>query len=61
MTKPKKTPEQLANEHWAWLEDILLESMRMSMRLFKDAMIHGYKHGVKDTKNGVRTKPKKKS
>jgi len=48
MTKPKpkkKSPIQLADEHWDWLEGILLEEMRMKMRLFKDAIIHGYKHG----------------
>ena len=50
MTQPKKTPEQLANEHWAELEGILLESMRMQMRLFKDAFIHGFKHGKDNTK-----------
>ena len=60
MTQPKKTPEQLANEHWAELEGILLESMRMQMRLFKDAFIHGFKHG-KESKDGVRTRPTKKS
>ena len=55
MTVPNKTPEQLANEHWDWLEGILLESMRMHMRLFKDAFIHGYKHGKED--KHVRTRP----
>ncbi len=58
MTKPKKTPRQLAEEHWMWLEGIMLESMRMHKRLFEDAFIHGYKHGKGD--NGVRTKPSKK-
>ena len=59
MTRPNKTPEQLANEHWNWLEGIMLEEMRMKMRLFKDAFIHGYKHGKED-RHGVRTIPPKK-
>ena len=45
MTEPNKTPEQLAEEHWNWLEGILLEEMRMKMKLYKDAFVHGYKHG----------------
>lgn len=31
---------KLANEHWAWLQ-MLLE------RVYKDAFIHGYRHGRK--------------
>jgi len=41
MTKPNKTPQQLADEHWNWLETIL-------RKIFKDAFIHGYKHGRKN-------------
>jgi len=61
MTKklPKKTPRQMAEEHWMWLESILLEEMRMKMRLFKDAFIHGYKHGKEDA-SGVRTRQEKR-
>ena len=56
-----KDPKQLADEHWDWLETIILESMRMEMLLFKSAMVHGYKHGVEDTKNeGIRTKSREK-
>ncbi len=63
MTKKKeepKTPKQLADEHWAWLEEILLEEMRMKMVLFKGAIIHGIKHGEqrKESKDGVRPRPK---
>ena len=58
MTTPNKTPQQLADEHWAWLEGILLESMRMQMRLFNDAFIHGFKHGKED--KHVRTRPTKR-
>ncbi len=66
MTPPKEKPEaralRLATEHWNWLEGILLEEMRMKMRLFNDAFTHGYRHGRKDEKeeSGVRTKPTKK-
>lgn len=39
MTKPKiETSKKLADEHWAWLQ-VLLE------KVYKDAFIHGYKHG----------------
>lgn len=63
MTKRKESPEarahRLAAEHWNWLEGILLEEMRMKMRLFNDALAHGYMHRVKE-EDGVCTKPHKK-
>lgn len=61
MTKPKqaKTPEQLANEHWNFLEGLILENMRLTMRLFIEGFKHGYKHGKEDTENGVRPKQRK--
>ena len=34
-----KTPRSLAEEHWVWLESVL-------GKIYKDAFIHGYKHGV---------------
>ena len=36
-----KTPEELAEEHWEWLQ-------RLLERVYKDAFIHGYKHGRED-------------
>ena len=30
--------ERLAEEHWAWLSKLL-------EKVYKDAFIHGYKHG----------------
>ena len=60
MTKPQKTPEQLAQEHWMWLEMVLLTQMKLTMRLFIDGMVHGYGHGKEDTLAGLRTKSGKK-
>lgn len=40
MVKSIKTPEQLAEEHWNWLQTVLA-------KIYKDAFIHGYKHGKK--------------
>ena len=48
MTKPLKTPEQLAKEHWDWIEGVILTEMRLTMKLFMDGFVHGYKHGRKD-------------
>ena len=48
MTKarlPELTPQQLADEHWRFTEGLLLESMRMQMKLYKEAFIHGVRHG----------------
>jgi len=41
MTKPKKTPMQLAEEHTDWF-------LAMVRPLLIAWMIHGYKHGRKD-------------
>ena len=60
MTKPQKTPRQLAEEHWMFLEGILLTQMKLTMKLFVDGMIHGYKHGREDATKGIRTRPTKK-
>ena len=51
MTKPKtrpKTPQQLADEHWDWLETIIFIQMKLAMRLFKDGFVHGHKHGKEE-------------
>lgn len=48
MTKPKKTPLELAQKHWSWLQEILDKQREMEMKLFIDAFVHGYKHGKKE-------------
>ena len=63
MTKRKpipKTPEQLADEHWDWIEGVIFTQMKLTMKLFKDGMVLGYEHGKEDTLDGLRTKPTKK-
>lgn len=61
MTKHKqKTQEQLAQEHWNFLEGLILTEMRLTMKLFLDGFCHGYKHGKENILEGIRTKPKKK-
>ena len=39
------TPQQLADEHWEFIEKLVLEQLRFTMLLYKQAIIHGYKHG----------------
>lgn len=49
MTKPKiKTAHQLAEEHWNWLQSVLEEQRKVEGKLYKDAFIHGYKHGQEE-------------
>ena len=63
MTRRKpvpKTPEQSAEEHWRWLEMIIFTQMKLTMRLFQDGFVHGYKHGKEDTLHGICSKPQKK-
>lgn len=51
MTPPKKTPKQMAEEHWDWLESILELQHRNYMVLLRkvamDEFVHGFKHGRK--------------
>ena len=58
---PPKTPSQLADEHWDWIEGIIFTQMKLAMKLFKDGLVHGYKHRDKEIKDArVRPKPTKK-
>uniref|UniRef100_A0A6M3KKW9 Uncharacterized protein n=1 Tax=viral metagenome TaxID=1070528 RepID=A0A6M3KKW9_9ZZZZ len=36
-------PNQLADEHWEFIQ-------RWLEMVYKDAFIHGYKHGIEDSK-----------
>lgn len=40
---------ELAEARWAWLETLL-------HKVYVDAMIHGYKHGLEDAKTNSKTK-----
>lgn len=53
MNEPKKTPQQLFDEHWDWFESI-------AKHIARDWFIHGYKHGRKDRQHDVRTRISKK-
>jgi hypothetical protein len=48
-----KSPKQLAEEHWAWIESILYQQRLMEKKLFIDAFVHGFKHGV-EAQQGVK-------
>lgn len=50
MTKPKKTPRQLAEEHWDWIEQVLRNRQNETRHMFIEGFIHGYKHGKGDKK-----------
>ena len=39
---------ELASEHWAWLESILIKELEMKRKLFIDGFIHGYGHRQKE-------------
>jgi len=45
LTKPKKTVEELAEEHIEWLINLLIPII---MRIGREEFIHGYKHGRKE-------------
>lgn len=50
MTKPKKTPRQLAEEHWAWVESVLADRQQETKHMFIEGFIHGHKHGKESKK-----------
>lgn len=50
MTKPKKTPRQLAEEHWRWIESVLSDRQRETEHMFIEGFLHGYKHGKESKK-----------
>ncbi len=45
-----------AEEHWDYIESILLEEMRMKRKLFIDGFIHGCKHGSDETRKECQPK-----
>ena len=59
MTKPNKSPIQLAEEHWGELEPVIFTQMKLTMRLVIDGYIKGYNRG-KESQSGVRPKSTKK-
>ena len=58
MTKPKqKQARELAEEHWNYLETVILQQLQVTRKLFIDGFIHGYKHGKEASKHMGRAKP----
>lgn len=37
---------RLAEEHWNYIESLRLKELEMEAKMYKDAFIHGYKHGA---------------
>ncbi len=52
-----KTPIQLASEHWEFIETMVFTQMKLTMLLFREGFIHGYRHG-KENKNEKGTSTK---
>jgi hypothetical protein len=36
----------LAGEHWDYIKSVLLQQLEISGKMYRDAMVHGFKHGV---------------
>lgn len=43
---------RLAEEHWAWIEDILADRQRETAHMFIEGFIHGFKHGAQEQRKG---------
>lgn len=52
MFSSTKTPLELAQEHWNWLQSVLGRQREMERKLFIDAFVHGYKHATEERKGG---------
>ena len=52
----KRRVRKLAAEHWKFTDRILAEGKAFSREfvkmVYKEALIHGYKHGYEDAKKG---------
>ena len=35
-----------AEAHWAYIKSVMLQQLEVSGKMYVDAMVHGYKHGV---------------
>jgi len=46
----KEEAERLADNHWHYTEQIVLLMLELAERLYKDAMVHGIKHGEMEKK-----------
>jgi hypothetical protein len=40
--------EQLAQEHWDYLKTVLEQQLEVTGKFYRDAMVHGYRHGYED-------------
>jgi hypothetical protein len=48
--------KRLATEHWAYIESVLMKDLEMTGKMYRDAMIHGFKHGIEYlTENSEKT------
>lgn len=45
-----KTPKQLRDEHWAWIEQVLANRQAETKHMFIEGFIHGHKHGKQGSK-----------
>ena len=43
-----KTPEELDEAHWKYIESLRLKALEMEKKMYIDAFIHGHKHGKED-------------
>lgn len=38
--------KKLAEEHWKYVESVMLQQLEVIGKMYRDAMIHGFKHGI---------------
>jgi len=46
--------KESAEKHWEYTAEVISRMLELSKYLYVEAMIHGYKHGVTDTKEEVK-------
>lgn len=39
---------QKAEEHWDWIERLLMQQLQVTRKLFIDSWIHSHKHAMED-------------
>uniref|UniRef100_A0A6M3K109 Uncharacterized protein n=1 Tax=viral metagenome TaxID=1070528 RepID=A0A6M3K109_9ZZZZ len=46
----EEAARKLAEEHWHYTQQIILLLLELTERLYKDAMVHGIKHGESENR-----------
>ncbi len=50
----KSKSVKLAEEHWAWIEEVLANRQAETKHMFIQGFIHGFKHGMAQAQEALK-------